>query len=105
MTRTGISIAISIVAGIASVYLLPLLWLGPLATAAAICAAIFMVIVRLNTKTEPPANPIAGALLLIVNLPEQPLAKVNEGWTLTVFLASAAFLISLGLSVIVLANS
>lgn len=105
MTRSGVSIAIAVAAGIAVVYLLPPPWLAPLATAAAICTAVFATVVRLSTKTEPPANPVAGVLLTIVNLPEQPLAKVKEGWALTTFLASAAFLVSLALSVIVRANA
>jgi hypothetical protein len=41
----------------------------------------------------------------LVNLPDQPLAKVKEGWALTSFLALAAFLLSLGLSVMVRAGS
>ncbi len=63
MTRAGVSIAIALVAGFAAVYLLPPPWLGQLATADAVCVAIFAIIVRFNTKTEPPANPVAGALL------------------------------------------
>lgn len=105
MTRSSVSIAVAAVAGIAAVYLLPPPWLGPLFAATAICAVIFAIVVRLDTKTEPPANPIAGVLLSIVNLPEQPLAKVKEGWALTAFLASAAFLVSLCLSVMVRANA
>jgi len=105
MTRTSVSIVFAIVAGIAAVYLLPPAWLAPLSATAAICFVIFAIIVRLDTKTEPPANPVAGVLLSIVNLPEQPLAKVKEGWALTTFFASAAFLVSLGLSVMVRANA
>ena len=104
MTRSISSIAIAIISGIAAVYLLPLPWLGPLAATACILAFIFAFIVRLSTKTELPANPIAGVLLSLVNLPEQPLAKVNEGWALTMFLSSAAFLVSLALAVLVRAN-
>jgi uncharacterized membrane protein YfcA len=107
MTRIAFSIAIAIFAGIVSVYLLPPAWLEPLSAAAAICAAIYAIIVRLDAKTEPPAKPtaVAGALLSIVNLPEQPLAKVKEGWALTTFLASVAFLLALGLAVMVRANA
>ena len=105
MTRPVLPIVIAIIAGIAAVYLLPPPWLAPLSTAAAICAAIFAIIVRLDTKTKSPANPMAGVLLSLANLPEQPLAKVKKGWALTTFLASAAFLVSLCLSVIVRANA
>jgi Co/Zn/Cd efflux system component len=68
---------------------------------AAICCAISAIIVRFVTKTEPPSDPIAGILLSALNLPEQPLARVKEGRALTTFLASAAFLVSLCLSVMV----
>src|SRR5690242_19470802 len=85
MTRVGTSIGIAIVAGIAMVYVLPPPWLGHLATAVAVCTAVFAIIVRCTTKTEPPANPMAGVLLSIINLPEQPLSKVKEGWALTTF--------------------
>jgi hypothetical protein len=105
MTRIGVPIGVAIVAGIAAVYLLPPPWLAPLSAVAAVCAMIFAIIVRLDTKREPPANPMAGVLLSIVNFPEQPLAKVKKGWALTTFLASAVFLVSLGLSVMVRASS
>jgi len=104
MIRLYVSIAISLVAGIAAAYLLPLPWLAPLSAAVAICAAILAIIVRLDTKTEPPANPVTSVLLSLANLPEQPLAKVKNGWALTTFLASAAFLVALSLSVMVRAN-
>ncbi|WP_267877651.1 hypothetical protein [Massilia frigida] len=41
---------------------------------------------------------------MLLNLPEQPLAKVKEGWALTLFAASAAFLVSLALAVMVRAS-
>ncbi len=104
MARPGISIALSTIAGVASVYLLPSSWLGPLSAAAAICTGILAIIVRLDTKTEPPHNPMTGLLLALFNLPEQPRAKVRVCWALTTFLAFAAFLVSLGLSVMVRAN-
>ena len=105
MTRPAVSISIAIVAGIAAVYLLPPPWLVPLSTGAAVLCAIFAMIVRLGTKTERPSNPMKDILLSIANLPEQPLAIVKEGWALTTFLASAAFLISLGLSIMVRASA
>ena len=105
MNRLGVSAATALVAGVASVYLLPPQWLGHIATAAAICAAICAIIVRANTEMEAPSNPMNSILLALVNLPEQPLAKVKEGWALTAFLTSAAFLVSLGLSVLVRANA
>jgi len=97
-------ITMAIVTGIAAVYLLPPPWLGTVSAAGAIFTFIFAIIVRFGAKTEPPANPIAEVLLSVVNLPGQPLAKVKEGWVLTTFLALAAFLVSLALSVLVLAN-
>ncbi len=105
MTHPGVFIVIAIVAGIAAVYLLPPPWLVPLSAADAICAAIFAIIVRLDTKAESPANPMSGVLLSITNLPEQPLAEIKKCWALTTFLASAAFLVSLCLSVIVRENA
>ena len=74
MTR-GISILVAIAAGIAAVYLLPALWLGPLAAAAAGCAAILGIIVRLATHTEPHANPLVGVMSSVFSIPERPLAK------------------------------
>ena len=104
MTR-GISISVAIVAGIAAVYLLPAVWLGPLAAAAAVCAAILGIIVRLATHTESHANPLVGIMSSVFSIPERPLAKVKEGWALTSFLVVSAFLVSLGLSVIVRAGA
>ena len=104
MTRLAVPIAIAIIAGIAAVYVLPPLWLAPLGAGVAICAAILAVVVLLGTKTQP-RSAMAGVLLSLVNLPEQPLAKVKEGWALTAFLASASFLVSLGLAVMVRANA
>jgi len=105
MSRHGLFIAIAAVAGIAAVYLLPPLWLGPVAEAAAICGAVLAIIVRVGTSTGASSNATAEVLLSILNLPEQPLAKVREGWALTSFLACAAFLVSLGLSVLVRSHS
>jgi len=105
MNRSAVSAAIAAVAGIACVYLLPLPWLAPLSTVAAVLCGIFALIVRLSTPTESPSNPVAGVLLSIASLPEQPLAKVKENWALTAFLTSAAFLVSLALSIMVRANA
>ena len=105
MNRPAVSAVIAAVAGVASVYLLPPPWLAPLSTVTAIFCAVFAIIVRLATTTEPPSNPTAGILLSVANLPEQPLAKVKDGWALTAFLTSATFLISLGLSIMVRANA
>ena len=105
MTRTGLSILVAIVAGVAAVYLLPASWLAPLCTGAAVCSAISALIARLETKTGQRANPLAGALLLLLNLPERPLAEVRAGWALTIFLVTAAFLGAIALSVMVRASS
>ena len=105
MTRFGASIAISIVAGTACVYLLPPPWLGPISAVVAICAGILALVVRITTRTVPPPNPVTGVLLSLVNLPEQPLATVKEGWPVATLLALAAFLASLALSVVVRANA
>ena len=105
MSHRGLFIAIAAVAGIAAVWALPPLWLGPVAEAAAACGAVLAIIVRLGTSTGAPSNAMAGVLLSILNLPEQPLAKVRKGWALTSFLACAAFLVSLGLSVVVRDNA
>jgi len=105
MHRRALVIAVAIATGIAAVYLLPALWIGPLSAVAAVLAFAFAVIVRVGTKTEPPANAVAGVLLSVLNLPEQPLAEVKQGWALTTFLALAAFLVSLALSVMVRAHA
>ena len=106
MNRLVVSIFVATIAGSLAVYLLPPPWLAPLSAVTAICTAIFAIIVRINTRAQPPsANPVASALLSLANLPEQPLAKVRKGWALTMFLTSAAFLISLCLAVIVRANT
>ena len=105
MNRTAVSAAIAATMGVAFVYLLPPPWLTPISTVTAILCAIFALIVRLSKTTEPPSNPMAGILLSVVNLPEQPLAKVKAGWPLTAFLASATLLISLALSIMVRASA
>ena len=105
MTRTGVSIGVAVVAGVLAVVFLPPLWLAPLSAVTTISCGISAIIVRVNTKTEPSSNPVAGILLSVVNLPELPLAKVKKDWALSMFLASAAFLVTLGLSVMVLANA
>lgn len=103
MSRKSFWIAVGAVAGIAAVFLLPPAWLAPIAETAAICAAVLAVIVRLGAVSE--ASGEGSILLSLLNLPEQPLAKVREGWTLISLLALAAFLVSLGLSVMVRANA
>ncbi len=105
MSRHSLSITIAAVAGIAAVYLLPALWLGPVAEAAAVCGAVLAFIVRIGASTRTSSSAAAGVLLSMLNLPEQPLAKVRQGWALTSFLACAAFLVSLGLSLLVRANT
>lgn len=67
------------------------------------CAAISAVIVRMGTKGQPSSD-AKGMVLMLLNLPEQPLAKVKEGWALILFSASAAFLVSLALAVMVRAS-
>ncbi len=105
MIRSIVSIGIAIVAGVAAAHLLPPPWLAPLSAVAFIFFVVFAIIVRLGTETESPSSFMAGILLSAANLPEQSLAKVSEGWALSIFLASAAFLVSLGVSVMLLANA
>jgi hypothetical protein len=105
MAHLGISVGIPLAVGFVTVYLLPPPWLVPISTVAAVLCFIFATVARVETKTEPPSNRITGFLLLVANLPEQPLAKVKEGWALSWFYASTAFLVSLGLSVMALANA
>ena len=105
MNRSGALIAGSSAVGVASVYLLPPDWLGPLAAAAAIGAFILAIIIRVGTTTESPSNSMASVLLSIANLPEQPLARVAKGWALTLFLVLTGFLISVALAVLVRANA
>jgi hypothetical protein len=105
MNRNIVCVAGAAVAGIAAVYLLPPDWLAPLAEAAAIGAFVLAVIVRVSTSTTASENVVEGALLQLLNLPEQPFAKVKNNWALTSFLASSAFLVSLGLAVMVRASN
>ena len=105
MNRNIVCITSAVAAGVAVVYLLPPAWLGPLAEAAAICAAILVVIIRIGTTTKPPENLAAGLTLQLLNLPERPLAEVKKDWALTAFFTSSAFLVSLGLSVMVRAGA
>lgn len=100
-----VSVAIAFVAGIATVYLLPAPWLATLATVAGIVCSLFGVIVMSGAKNEPPSNPKTAILLSIIGLPGDPFANVKEDWALASFLAFAAFLVSLGLSVIVRVNA
>lgn len=105
MTRPRVSIGVAIVSAVLAVLLLPPQWLAPLFAVAVISCLIFAVIVRINTKTTPPSNAVAGILLSAANLPEQPLAEVKESWALTMLFVSVAFLFSLGLAVMALANA
>jgi len=105
MNRAGTSILVAIVAGVAAVYLLPPRWLAPLSAGVAVCGVILAIILRLGTRAEPPAIPLVRILLSLSSLPEQPLAKVKAGWALTTFLAAAAFLVAIALSVMVRAHS
>jgi hypothetical protein len=103
--RLGVCITIAAVLGVAAVYLLPADWLGPLSAAGAIGAAVLVVIVRFGTWMQEPSFPSGiGLLLSMLNLPEQPLAKVRQGWALDAFLTLAAFLVALGLAVVVRAS-
>lgn len=104
MTVSRVFIATAVAAGIGSVWFLPPEWLGPLASVVGICAAISLVMVRLGVKTKPPSSRLAGILLSLANLPEEPSAKINESWKLTTFLALAAFLVAMALSVMVRAG-
>jgi len=65
MTRFGASIAISIVAGTACVYLLPPQWLGPISAVAAICAGVLALVVRITTRIAPPPNPMTDRHLAV----------------------------------------
>jgi hypothetical protein len=105
MTPRGISIALAVVAGIAAVFALPPSWLTPLSELAAVCGVVSALIARVSTKTAAPSNPGAEAALFLANLPEEPLAPVKPGWALSIFLTSAAFLISAGLTIIARANA
>jgi hypothetical protein len=105
VTPRGISIASAAAAGIAAIFVLPPSWLALISEAAAICGVIAALVARLQTRTAPPSNPAAEAALFLANLPEEPLARVKEGWALSVFLTSAAFLLSAGLTIIARANA
>ena len=104
MAHSSVPTGIAIAVGVGAVYLLPPPWLAPLSAFAAACCAAFAIILRFSTNTEQPSNAAASILLSTINLPEQPLAKVKEGWCLSGFLTLAAFLVSLGLSVLVRAS-
>jgi hypothetical protein len=104
MSRNGVSISAGIIVAIAAAYLLPLSWLGPLCAAVGIFTFVLVVLLAGSTKQEPRADPVERAVLLVLNVPSQPLAKVKQSWTLTTFLASAAFLVALGATILVRAN-
>lgn len=105
MTRSNAySFAAAAFAGPAAFYLLPSLWLGRVCSAALLAALVFAILLRIDTKTKPPEDPVVGILLSVANLPEEPGAKVNEGWALTVFLSLVTFLLSMAFSVLVLGN-
>lgn len=103
MSRNIVMAACAVVAGITVVCFLPPNWLGTVAEIGAVCTAVSAILVRIGTKTQPSASAKATVLMWF-NIPEQPLAELKEGWTLTWLFASAAFLISLMLSVIVKAS-
>jgi hypothetical protein len=105
MSRVVQSNIASAAIGAAMGFLLPLDWLPAVAGVAAVTALVFAICARIDTKTEAPDNPIAGLALSVLNLPEQPLAKVPDAWPLRLFLAAACFLVSLGLAVMVRANA
>ena len=91
--------------GFALVFLVPSTWLGPIAAVAAVAAFVCAIGARIDTKTEPPENPLAEVVLSVLNLPEQPLAKVPDAWPLRSFLALSCFLVGLGIAVMVRANA
>jgi hypothetical protein len=101
MNRSGISMSAGSAAGVAAVYLLPPHWLGPLGAGVGIFAIILVIVIRATTKEEPRESALESAALLFLNIPEQPLAKVTQGWPLTTFLASTAFLVALGMTIMV----
>lgn len=101
MTRSGSSIALATFAGVACVLALPPGWLAPISVTATLAATVSLIVVRFSTRTEPNDKRAVGLLFLVMNLPEQPFAEVKAGWPLTVFLASASFLLALGLAVMV----
>ena len=105
MTRAVAFVGSSFVAGVAAVFVLPPAWLGPLAAVAAICAFAVAIVLRFSAGAEDPASPAAEVLLSVLNLPEQPLAKVKQGWALVAFLSLAAFLVALAVFVMVRASA
>ena len=105
MAHLGSSIAAASAAGVIAILALPATWLAPLCEVVAVVTVILAVAIRVDTKTVPPDNHLSGALLSIANLPEEPFAEVKKSWALTAFLASAAFLVSAALAVLVLANA
>jgi len=105
MRRNLVITACAVVAGITVVSFLPPDWLGTVAQIGAVCTAISAILVRIDTKTQPPDSAAKEIVLMLSNLPEQPFSEVKEGWTLTWLFASASFLISLMLTVMVKAST
>ena len=101
MSRALASVILAIAVAVAVVFISPVTWFTWVFGAAIASCLVFAIIVRVDTKTARPVSPVAGFVLLALNLPEQPLAKVAISWALTSFFVSAAFAISLGLAAIV----
>ena len=100
MKHIGVSIILAILAGIAGVYLAPPVWFAWLLGVGCVCTILFGTIARGQTKISEPANPVVGFLLSLINLPEHPMAEVEESWALAAFLTAATFVLSLTLSII-----
>jgi len=99
MRQSLVFVAVAMLAGVVCVYAFPPSWLAPIFAIAALVTLSLAVILRMSTKAEQNSNSAAGLLLLLANLPQQPFAEVKTGWVLTGFLTNAAFLVALGMAV------
>jgi hypothetical protein len=62
---------------------------------------LFGIAVRVGTKPRKPVHPAVELALFAANLPPDPLAKAADGWPLWCFAAAAAYVVTLGLSMVV----
>ncbi|MRW89022.1 hypothetical protein GJ699_03400 [Duganella sp. FT80W] len=94
----------AIAAGMSWVFLLPDAWFIPAFLAAILATLIFGFIANLGVKDDRPVKPIVSLVASFLSVPSRPLAKVPEGWALQCFFVCVAFVLSLGLSVVLRAN-
>lgn len=100
MNRWKIGIVVAGLTGVASFRVLPLDWVLPAFGIGIAAALVFAIGARIDTKPRSPVNPAVEAALFAVNLPSDPLAKIPNGWALRSFVIAIAYVLCLGLSIV-----